>query len=106
MSDQLAICLIAVAANLIGMLIIYSALSHALACVAWRDGGVFGAIALLVVAQLFWIAPDEGEDHMPPLAKRSQPIHSRRIFERARNAFRLLKKQNDRESGDDPIPKP
>jgi ABC-type glycerol-3-phosphate transport system permease component len=57
MSEQLMICLIAVAVNLAGMLIIYSILSHALARVAWHAGGVFGAIVLLVVAQLFWIAP-------------------------------------------------
>ena len=57
MSEQLMICLIAVAANLAGMLVIYSVLSHSLARVAWHDGGVFGAITSLVVAQLFWIAP-------------------------------------------------
>ena len=57
MSDQLTICLIAVAANLAGMFAIYLALSLALARVAWRKGGIFGTIALLVVAQLFWIAP-------------------------------------------------
>ncbi|PYI92681.1 MAG: hypothetical protein DME97_10290 [Verrucomicrobia bacterium] len=57
MSEQLTICLIAVAMNLAGMLIIFSALSHALSRVAWSDGGTFGAIALIVVAQLFWIAP-------------------------------------------------
>ena len=57
MSEQLTICLIAVAGNLAGMSVIYLALSHALARVAWREGGIFGAIALLLVAQLFWIAP-------------------------------------------------
>ncbi len=57
MSEQLTICLIAVAANLAGMLIIYSVLSHALARVTWHDGGTFGSVVLLVVAQLFWIAP-------------------------------------------------
>jgi len=57
MSEQLTISLIAVAVNLAGMLIIYSALSHVLARVVWRNGGTFGAIALLVVGQLFWIAP-------------------------------------------------
>src|SRR5205085_5717436 len=56
MSEQLTISLIAVAVNLAGMLIIYSALSHVLARVVWRNGGTFGAIALLVVGQLFWIA--------------------------------------------------
>ena len=57
MSEQLTICLIAVGVNLTGMLIIYAALSYVLARVARRDGGFFGAIALVVVTQLFWIAP-------------------------------------------------
>src|SRR5438067_156656 len=57
MSEQLTICLIAVAMNLAGMLIIFSALSHVLSRVAWSDGGTFGGIALIVAAQLFWIAP-------------------------------------------------
>ena len=57
MSQELVTCLIAVAANLVGMLVIYSFLSHALANVAWRGLGV---IALIVVAQLFWIAPALG----------------------------------------------
>src|SRR4051812_41712071 len=60
MSQELVTCLIAVAANLVGMLVIYSFLSHALASVAWRGRGGLGVIALMVVAQLFWIAPALG----------------------------------------------
>ena len=57
MSHDLVICLIAVAANLGGMLVIYSAITGALARIA-RDGrGIFKLVALTVVAQLFWIAP-------------------------------------------------
>jgi multiple sugar transport system permease protein len=57
MSHALVICLIAVAVNLIGMLVLYSALSHALARIAWHGRGIFAAMALIVVAQLFWIGP-------------------------------------------------
>src|SRR3954462_10592325 len=60
MSQELVTCLIAVAANLVGMLMIYSFLSHALARMAWRGGGGFGVVALILVAQLFWIAPALG----------------------------------------------
>ena len=60
MSQELVTCLIAVAANLVGMLVIHSFLSHALASVAWRGRGSLGLIALIVVAQLFWIAPALG----------------------------------------------
>src|SRR3954468_19756871 len=60
MSQELLTCLIAVAANLVGMLVIYSFLSHALASVGWRGRGGLGVIALMVVAQLFWIAPALG----------------------------------------------
>src|SRR4051812_30543828 len=60
MSQELVTCLIAVAANLVGMLVIYSFLSHALVSVAWRGRGGLGMIALMVVAQLFWIAPALG----------------------------------------------
>ena len=57
MSDQLVLCLIAVAANLAGMLVIFSLMSHAIAQFALRRRGAFAVIALIVVAQLFWIAP-------------------------------------------------
>jgi multiple sugar transport system permease protein len=57
MSLQLATWLIAVAANLAGMLVIYSALSQAIARLAWRDRGALGVAILILFAQLFWIAP-------------------------------------------------
>ena len=57
MSDQLAICLSAVGANLAGMLVIYSAMSQAFARLAWRDRGALGVLVLIVLAQLFWIPP-------------------------------------------------
>jgi len=60
MSHQLVICLVAIAANLAGMLVIYALLSHAIARMAWQRGGSFGVIALVVIAQVFWIAPGLG----------------------------------------------
>ena len=60
MSHQLVICLIAIAANLVGMLIIYAVLSHAIAQMAWKRRGLFLPILLIVIAQLFWIAPALG----------------------------------------------
>jgi ABC-type sugar transport system permease subunit len=57
MSEQLTICLIAVAVNLAGMLIIYAALSQSLTRVVRDNAGRFGAIALILISQLFWIAP-------------------------------------------------
>jgi multiple sugar transport system permease protein len=57
MSHALVTCLIAVAANLVGMLVIYSAMSHALARLAWHGRGTFTVIGLVVLAQLFWIVP-------------------------------------------------
>jgi multiple sugar transport system permease protein len=57
MSEQLSTCLISVAANLAGMFVIYSVMAHLLARLGWRGRGVFGIIAVIIVAQLFWIAP-------------------------------------------------
>jgi multiple sugar transport system permease protein len=57
MSEQLVVCLIAVAVNLAGMLLIYSAMSHLLARFAWRARGILAVILLIVAAQLFWILP-------------------------------------------------
>jgi ABC-type glycerol-3-phosphate transport system permease component len=57
MSHELVICLIAVAVNLAGMVAIYCAMSHVIARQVWRRHGVFGVIALILIAQLFWIAP-------------------------------------------------
>ena len=52
MSQQLVTCLIAVAANLVGMMVLYAALSHA---VVRRS--TLAVIGLVVIAQLFWIVP-------------------------------------------------
>jgi len=57
MSEQLRICLIAVAVNLGGMLVIYSVMSHAFARFVWHRRGSLVLVALIVVTQLFWIAP-------------------------------------------------
>ena len=57
MSQQLAVCLIAVAANLVGVLIIYAVMAQTLARYAWRGRGIFVVIAIIILAQLFWIAP-------------------------------------------------
>jgi multiple sugar transport system permease protein len=57
MSQQLAVCLIAVAVNLVGVLVIYALLAQALARLVWRGRGIFAVLALIVIAQLFWIAP-------------------------------------------------
>jgi ABC-type glycerol-3-phosphate transport system permease component len=57
MSQQLTVCLIAVAVNCGGMLVMYAVMAHALAKLAWRGRGVFGVVAITVVAQLFWILP-------------------------------------------------
>jgi ABC-type sugar transport system, permease component len=57
MSQQLAVCLIAVAVNLVGMLVIHTVLANALAKLVWRGHGVFGVVAIIVVTQLFWILP-------------------------------------------------
>jgi ABC-type glycerol-3-phosphate transport system permease component len=53
MSPELLTCLIAVAANLAGMLVIYSTMSFAFA----RRGGLLPIVTLLMVSQLFWIVP-------------------------------------------------
>jgi multiple sugar transport system permease protein len=57
MSQQLAVCLIAVAVNLVGTFLLYCAMAHLLARLAWSGRGILGVIALIVVAQLFWIGP-------------------------------------------------
>jgi multiple sugar transport system permease protein len=57
MSEQLTTCLIAVATNLVGVLVIYALLAQAFARFAWRGRGILAVIALIVIAQLFWIAP-------------------------------------------------
>src|SRR5688572_19574140 len=57
MSEQLVVGLLAVATNLVALLLIYSILGHLLVGVAWHGQGAFGVILLIVLAQLFWIAP-------------------------------------------------
>jgi ABC-type glycerol-3-phosphate transport system permease component len=57
MSHELVICLIAVAVNLAGMVAVYCAMSLIIARQVWRGHGVFGVIAVILITQLFWIAP-------------------------------------------------
>ena len=57
MSEPLVICLLAVATNLVAMFLIYSVLGHLLVRLAWSGGGAFGVTLMIVLAQLFWIAP-------------------------------------------------
>jgi ABC-type glycerol-3-phosphate transport system permease component len=57
MSQQLAVCLIAVAVNLAGMFLIFAVMAHSLACLGWRGRGIFAVIAMIVISQLFWTAP-------------------------------------------------
>jgi ABC-type glycerol-3-phosphate transport system permease component len=57
MSEQLILCLIAVATNLVVMLMLFAFMALPLARLAWQSGGVPGIILLIVVAQLFWIGP-------------------------------------------------
>jgi ABC-type glycerol-3-phosphate transport system permease component len=57
MSQQLTVCLIAIAANLVGVSIIYAILAQALTRMVWSGRGMFSAIALIIVGQLFWIVP-------------------------------------------------
>jgi ABC-type glycerol-3-phosphate transport system permease component len=52
MSQQLVTCLIAVSANLVGMMVVYAAMSSA---VAHRR--TLAVIALILISQLFWILP-------------------------------------------------
>ena len=57
MSEALQTCLLIVALNLAGMLIIYSLMAFALARLGWHGSGMGKVFATLVMAQLFWIAP-------------------------------------------------
>jgi len=57
MSPQLVVCLIAVAANLAGISVIYAVMSKAVAQLAWNGRGIFAAIAVIIIGQLFWILP-------------------------------------------------
>lgn len=57
MSEQLTVCLIAVAANLAATLVIYAIMAHLLTRLAWQGRGILGVVLTIVAAQLFWIAP-------------------------------------------------
>ncbi len=57
MSDSLVTCLIAVAANLAGMLVIYAITAHLLVRLAWNGRGIVGILIMILLAQLFWIVP-------------------------------------------------
>lgn len=57
MSEQVSVCLIAIAANLAAMLAIYSVMTLLLVGFAWHGRGVFGVILTIVGSQLFWIVP-------------------------------------------------
>ena len=57
MSEQLTVCLFAVATNLAAMLAIYSIMAHQLTRIAWRGRGIVSVVLIIVAAQLFWIVP-------------------------------------------------
>jgi ABC-type glycerol-3-phosphate transport system permease component len=57
MSQQLAVCLSAIAVDLAAMLVIYSCTTLLLARLAWHGRGIFGVIVMIVLTQLFWIGP-------------------------------------------------
>ena len=57
MSDQLITCLIAVAANLAGMVVIHAIAAHLFARLAWNGRGTFAVLTMILIGQLFWIAP-------------------------------------------------
>ncbi|HEX4632054.1 MAG TPA: hypothetical protein VH188_13935 [Chthoniobacterales bacterium] len=73
MSHELVICLIAVAVNLAGMVVVYSVMSHAITRLVWQGRGILGVIATILITQLFWIAPAfwveaQGGDRAGPYA--------------------------------------
>lgn len=57
MHEPFLISLIAVSANLAGMLLIYSLMAHALARFHWDRRGAMGVLVTILVAGLFWIVP-------------------------------------------------
>ena len=57
MSQQLAICLIAVATNLVGTLFIYSVIALFLARLHWHGRGGLAVLVMIIVAGLFWMVP-------------------------------------------------
>lgn len=50
-------CLIALTANLAGMLLIYSLLAFALVRLSWHRRGMIAVLAAIVIAGQFWILP-------------------------------------------------
>lgn len=57
MSEALQSSLMIVAANLAGMVSIYSLMAFALARLGWHGRGMAGVLATIFSAQVFWIAP-------------------------------------------------
>lgn len=57
MSEALQTCLMIIALNLAGMLIVYSLMAFALARLGWHGRGRTGVFATVLIAQVFWIAP-------------------------------------------------
>jgi multiple sugar transport system permease protein len=49
--------LIAVAINLVGMLLIYSLMANAITRFYWHGRGTMGVLGIIIVAGLFWMAP-------------------------------------------------
>ena len=57
MSEALQNCLMIIALNLAGMLVVYSVLAFVLARLAWHDRGMASVLLAIFIAQIFWIAP-------------------------------------------------
>ena len=57
MSEQLTICLTAVATDVVLVVLVLAGLAQFLARRAWGQGGTAGAILLLLATQFIWIAP-------------------------------------------------
>jgi ABC-type glycerol-3-phosphate transport system permease component len=55
MSSQLITCLLAVAANVVGILLLFSVASQFLARRAWRGRGTAALIVLVAITQLLWM---------------------------------------------------
>lgn len=55
MSQQLVICLIAVAVNFVGSLVLYSAASYFLTRQPWRARGLGAVIVVVIATQLLWM---------------------------------------------------
>jgi len=66
MSHQLVVSLIAVAANLAGMVALYCVAAHLLARLAWHGRGILTVVVLVIATQLLWmpialLIADKGE---------------------------------------------